>query len=65
MEAFAAYGDEIEPQPLAAAAANAIGIAPDASGLVDHQPIADQWERTRGAVSIVEDLLQQLGTERP
>lgn len=61
LEAFAAYGDEIEPQPLAAAAAAALGIEPDASGLVDHQTVADQWERTQGAVSIVDDLLRQLG----
>jgi hypothetical protein len=60
LEVFAAYGDDIEPQPLAAAGAAALGIDPDAYGLVDHQTIADQWERTGGAVSIVADLLRQL-----
>ncbi len=58
LEAFAAYGDEVEPSPLAA---EALGIAPDASGLVDHQAIGDRWERTAGGVSVVEGLLRQLG----
>jgi hypothetical protein len=61
LEVFAAYEDDIEPQPLASAAAMAIGIEPDASGLVDHEGIADEWERSGGGVSIVADLLQQLG----
>jgi hypothetical protein len=60
LEVFAAYGDEIEPQPLAAAATAALGIEPDAVGLVDHDAIADEWERTKGSVSIVADLLRQL-----
>jgi hypothetical protein len=60
LEAFPAYGDEIEPQPLAAAVTVALGIGPDAFGLVDHETIADEWERTRGGVSIVADLLRQL-----
>ena len=61
LEVFAAYGDEVEPQPLAAAGAAALGIEPDAYGLVDHERIAEEWERTRGAVSIAGDLLSQLG----
>lgn len=61
LEVFAAYGDELEPQPLAAAASAALGIEPDASGLVDHEPIAERWEHTGGEVSIVADLLRQLG----
>src|SRR5215210_4357149 len=36
LEAFAAYGDEVEPAPLAAAATAALGIAPDAAGVADH-----------------------------
>ena len=60
LEVFAAYGDAIEPQPLMQAAAEALGIPPDAWGLVDHEPIADQWERTAGGVSIIDDLLEQL-----
>jgi hypothetical protein len=61
LEAFAAFGDDLEPQPLARAATAALGIEPDACGLVDHETIAEEWERTGGAVSIVADLLRQLG----
>ena len=61
LECFAAYGDDIEPGSLAAAATAELGVAPDASGLVDHSAIGDAWERTRGAVSIIDLLLEQLG----
>jgi hypothetical protein len=61
LEAFAAYGDEVEPAPLAAAAGASLGLAPDAAGLADHQRIGDQWEATRGRFSIVGALLEQLG----
>jgi hypothetical protein len=60
LEAFAAYGDEVEPATLAAAVADALGIPPDAAGLVDHTAIGDEWERTGGRVSIVDALLKQL-----
>ena len=60
LEAFAAYGDEVEPAVLAAAVTEALGIAPDANGLVDHAAVGDEWERTGGAVSIVDGLLRQL-----
>ena len=60
LEAFAAYGDEIEPATLAAAATEALGIAPDASGLADHGRIGEEWERTGGRVSIIHALLDQL-----
>jgi hypothetical protein len=60
LEAFPAFGDEAEPATLAAAAGAALGIAPDASGLADHERIADDWERTGGATSIVHALLDQL-----
>ena len=60
LEAFSAYGVEVEPAPLAAAVTGALGIAPDACGLVDHQGIGDRWERTGGATSIVDALLEQL-----
>lgn len=62
LEAFAAYGEELEPATLAAAATDALDIAPDAAGLVDHQAIADRWEKSKGATSIVTELLEQLGT---
>jgi hypothetical protein len=61
LEAFPAYGDEVEPAPLAVAATTALGIAPDACGLVDHGSIGDEWERARGQVSIIAGLLRQLG----
>jgi hypothetical protein len=60
LEAFAAYGDEVEPAVLAGAAADALGLPPEAAGLVDHQAIGDEWERTGGRVSIVDLLLKQL-----
>lgn len=60
LEAFAAYGDEIEPATLAAAATDALGIAPDASGLADHGRIGEEWERAGGRVSIIHALLDQL-----
>jgi hypothetical protein len=60
LEAFAAYGDDLEPRPLAAAAATALTIEPDAFGMVAHEAIAADWERSGGAVSIVAELLRQL-----
>jgi hypothetical protein len=60
LECFAAYGDDIEPGPLATAATKELGLSPDAAGLVDHESVGDQWERTKGAVSIVTLLLAQL-----
>jgi hypothetical protein len=61
LEAFPAYGDEVEPAPLAAACTEALGIPPDASGLVDHESIGDEWERSGGTTSIITALLTQLG----
>jgi len=61
LECFPAYGDDIEPAGLSAAATAELGIAPDAAGLVDHGSIGDRWERTGGAVSIVGLLFDQLG----
>ncbi len=52
LECFAAYGDDIEPGPLAAAATSALGVAPDRFGLVDHQAIGDAWEQSHGTVDI-------------
>jgi hypothetical protein len=60
LEAFPAYGHDVEPVPLAAAVTESLGIAPDAAGLVDHTPIGDEWERRQGGVSIVNALLRQL-----
>jgi hypothetical protein len=65
LECFPAHGEDLEPANLAAAASAALGLAPDAAGLVDHDRIGDAWERSRGAVSIIELLLEQLGATRP
>jgi hypothetical protein len=62
LEAFPAYGDELEPAPLAAAARSALGIEPDAYGVVDHDRIGDEWEHSGGRTSIVAALLAQLGS---
>ncbi|HTN80105.1 MAG TPA: hypothetical protein VMK16_10565 [Acidimicrobiales bacterium] len=59
LEAFPT-DDDIEPAPLASAVTEALGIAPDAAGLVDHDRIGDAWEMSQGNVSIVDALLQQL-----
>jgi hypothetical protein len=60
LECFPAYGDEVEPPILVGTARDVLGIAPDASGLVDHQRIGDTWEREEGSVSIVALLLDDL-----
>jgi hypothetical protein len=65
LEAFAAYGDEVEPAILAASCTAALGLEPDASGLVDHQRVGDEWERTGGRTSIVAGLLAQLEAPGP
>lgn len=60
LEAFCIDDDEVEPGRLADACTSALGLAPDAFGLVDHQRIGDEWERSGGAVSIVDALFAQL-----
>ena len=60
LECFAAYGDDVEPAPLAAAATAALGCAPDASGLVDHDRIGAAWEQAVGKVSIMTMLFEEL-----
>lgn len=67
LEAFAAYGDEVEPAPLRVSVTASLGIEPDACGLVDHTAIGDEWERSRRAVSIVDRLIDAITstTETP
>jgi len=60
LECFPAYDAVTEPATLAGLAVDALGLAPDAYGLVDHEQIADTWEASRGATSIVAALLAQL-----
>lgn len=61
LECFPAYGDEMEPAVLAAAAAAALGVAPDAAGLVDHTRIGEAWERSARQASITDLLFEELG----
>jgi len=65
LEAFPAHPgvDEVEPAPLRAAAVEALGLEPDAAGLVDHTAIGDEWERTGGRIGIIGALLRQLGVD--
>jgi hypothetical protein len=62
LEAFAAYGDEVEPATLAAAVTEALGIPPDAAGVVDHQRLGDAWESSGGRISIIAALLDELSS---
>jgi hypothetical protein len=60
LECFAAYGHDVEPPRLAALAGDALGRAPERSGLVDHDAIGDAWEKNNGKESIIALLLEQL-----
>ena len=64
LEAFPAYPDEasqLEPMRLAEVCTTVLGMPPDASGMVDHEPIGETWERSAGAASIIDALFEQLG----
>ena len=39
---------------------DALGRAPDAAGLVDHEAIGTAWEHAKGATSIVEMVFAEL-----
>ncbi len=60
LECFPAYGDDLEPATLSRRAAELLGPLPDLCGLVDHDRVADAWETTKGAVSIIRLLADQL-----
>jgi hypothetical protein len=62
LECFAAYDDDPEPPALVAAVTEKLGIVPGASGLVDHEAVAVEWERAGRAVSILAALRAQLHT---
>src|ERR1700712_5592644 len=53
LECFPAYGDDLEPATLSGRATTLLGLAPWRCGLVDHDKVADAWEASNGAVSIV------------
>jgi hypothetical protein len=65
LEAFPAYGDEVEPATLTRAVTERLGLAPDAAGLVDHERIGVAWEHAKGRTSIVEMLLAELDAAQP
>jgi hypothetical protein len=60
LECFPAYGDDVEPANLGRAATEALGLAPDLVGMVDHERVGEEWERAGGDLSIVERLEAQL-----
>ena len=60
LECFAAYGDEVEPAPLRLAVSERLGLDPDHAGLVDHEALGDDWERSDGAISLVAAAIAQL-----
>jgi hypothetical protein len=62
LEAFPAYGEDLEPATVARRATELLGIAPDLTGVVDHEPIGEAWERARGEISIVRLLADQLSS---
>lgn len=62
LECFPAYGDDLEPATLSGRATTLLGLAPPRCGLVDHDKVADAWEASNGAVSIVSLLGDQLQT---
>ena len=60
LEAFPAFGEEMEPATLASACTAALGRPADVAGLADHETVGAEWERTQGGISIVNALLAQL-----
>jgi hypothetical protein len=61
LECFPAYGDEMEPAAVVQRARDVLHREPDLSGLVDHDAVGDEWERTGGAISVVDLLIRELG----
>jgi len=61
LECFPAYADELEPVTVVQRARELLGRDPDMSGLVDHDAIGDEWERTGGSVSVFGLLASELG----
>ena len=61
LEVFPAFGDEVSPADLAAAAAAALGgRRPDAAGVADHERLGDLWKGRRGDFSVGAALLEVL-----
>lgn len=66
LEAFIAFDDEgpLSSAVLADVGAGTIGIECTAHGMVDHEGIAQRWEKSVRATSIVSELIEQLTGER-
>src|SRR4051794_36597645 len=45
LEAYSAYGEDLEPVQLTNLVTAALERAPDRTGLVDHEEIGDAWEK--------------------
>jgi hypothetical protein len=60
LECFPAYGDDLEPMAVVARAADLLPVPPERHGLVDHEAVADAWERAQGTLSIIDLLDEQL-----
>lgn len=60
LEVFPADGDDIAPPALAAAAHEALGLAPVAAGYVDHDRLGDLWKGRSGDFSVAAALLDAL-----
>jgi hypothetical protein len=60
LECFPADGDDLEPATVAGRASALLGFQPELTGLVDHDAVGDAWESSRGAVSVVALLREQL-----
>lgn len=60
LEAFAAYGDPVAVDDLKACCVQSIGLEVGWSGLVDHQSVGDEWQRSGRKSSIFDALVAQL-----
>lgn len=63
VECFPAHENQVasvEPAELRGRVAGILGIEPDAYGMVDHEAIGSAWERSKGEVSIIQLLFDQL-----
>lgn len=61
LEVFSAYDEELSADALRGCCVGLVGIEPDAVGMVDHDPIGNEWERSAGAFDIISALMTQLG----
>ncbi len=60
LEASPAYGDPVDPAELVALVTDRLGLAPDASGLVDRDDLGHDWERSGGRLDVVDALITRL-----